>query len=105
MTRNWSPALARPGGRSRRASPRSARRRARLDPMNTAQVAHSSSACSMAGCHALARDQVPLVEPGLDPLAPQPDGQLLDRRLVGAAVREEHVVFEAGRRHRVGLHH
>ena len=52
----------------------------------------------------LARDQVPLVEPGLDPRALEPDGQILDRRLVGAVVREEDVVFETSCRHRAGLH-
>ena len=65
-------------------------------PMNTAQV----GAIGQRGLHGslteFAGDQVPLVEPGLDPLAPQPDSQLLDGRLVGGAVREEDVVFEAG---------
>jgi len=52
---------------------------------------------------AFSRDQVPYIEPRPDLFTPQPDGQLLDRRLVGAVVREEHMVFEASRRHRVGL--
>lgn len=39
----------------------------------------------------VAGDEVPLVEPGFDLLALQPPGDLLDGRLIGAAMREEDV--------------
>ena len=103
MTRN-GPRSRRPDGRWPPASPRSARGRTRPGPMNTAQAAQSARARSMAGCQAWPGIEVPLVEPGLDPLAPQPDRQVLDGGLVGGVVREEDVVFEARHRHLVGLH-
>ena len=61
-------------------------------PMKTAQAALIDQRLLEGLLPGVARDQLPLVEEGLDPVPLQPPGQLLDGWLVRAAMREEDIV-------------